>query len=301
MKVINKIIKVKRKSFPIRIYEGDKPQYLIVTHHGILSNKMSWRYLEKWVNERAIVFNYDARVNGENKLRPSRHPNTYVRDLRDVISYAKKCYPHLPIITLGSSWGATVVISHAQKYGDTIFKAVAWSIPYAFSKGEDKTKKNKDLSQVENKEQTKIKETSKAMYAWKFFWMIFFNFNTKTYTKIDLGMTANNKALARINRLAKPKATPVKLFYSTWLLILRANKNIKKVNNKYEPTKLLYLQSTVDLYLKPKKLEELKKCNGQGAKLHILNEGRHAFQWEKENNLNERVFQIVWNWIGERD
>lgn len=299
MNLINKVIKINNKEFPVRIHEGEKPEYVFVTHHGMLSNKTSFRYLEKYLGETAIVVNYDARVNGDNKMRASRMMGTYTRDLRDVVRWSKEHYPNVKVVTLGSSWGASVVIDHARKYSNEIFKAVAWSVPYKFAHGEDAVETSKKANSKENKEAT-IKETTTWGYAWRFMLMLMFNINTKSYTKIDLTKTANNKALARINRMNKPKATPVKLFYATYKHIMTSNKNMIKIDNKNRESELLYFQSTIDGYLDPKKLDKLKQHSSNGLALNILDEGKHAFQWETENKLNERVFQMMLNWLKTR-
>ena len=301
MNTIKIEININKKSFPGRIHIGDKPKYIFVTHHGMLSNNTSFRYFEKWLGENAIVVNYDARCNGENKMRASRMAGTYVRDLRDVIRWAKKEYPNIPVVTLGSSIGASVVIAYAKKYGTReVYKNIAWSVPYNFISGEEAQETVKETKEkVKNNDDLGIKEPSKLQWANKFIWMILFNLNLKAYVKIDLDRTANNKTLSRLNRMNKPKATPVKLFYASGKLIWTSNKNIKKIN-KGTDEKLLYFQSTKDSYLTPKKLEQLKKWTGNGTKMILMDEGKHAFQWETENNLNERVFEMLTEWLNKK-
>lgn len=301
MELINDVAKIGKKEFPVRIHKGEKPEYLIVTHHGLLSNKTTYRYLEKWAEERAIIVSYDARVNGDNKLRASRMMSTYTRDLKDVVQWAKGMYPGIKVITLGSSWGAAVVVDFARKYPTIADKNVAWSIPYdMFGAEEGKETQAKAAEAVKelNKEVGKplVKETTHLGYAWRFALMLSLNINTKSYTKIDLDKTAANKALARINKIVKPQATPVKLFWATFKSVARVFKNFEKIN-KAEKHEFLYIQSTIDSYLKSNSLEKLKSVTGQGVDVIYLNEGRHAFQWEKENDLNVRVFQMVFDWL----
>ena len=300
MELINKIIKTNNKEFPTRIHQGDNPDYIFVTHHGMLSNKTSWRYFEKFMKEKAIVISYDARVNGDNKLRPSRLKSTYTRDLRDVVRWAKIEYPGIKVVTLGSSWGASIVVDHCKKYNDEIYKSIGWSVPYRFTEGEDAVETSTKAKSKENKEVV-VKETGTLGYAWRFFFMLFMNINTKSYTKIDLTKTADNKALARMNRMNKPKATPVKLFWATYKSIKSSNKTMVKINNKFEESEMLYFQSTVDDYLDPAMLEELKLNSSKGLKLEVLNKGKHAFQWENENGVNEIVFNKMLEWLKTRN
>lgn len=298
MENMKTLIKINNKEFPGRVHVGSKPKYLFVTHHGLLSNNTSFRYFEKWIGENGIVVNYDMRVNGENKMRASRMASTYIKDLRDVIRWAKKEYPDIPVVTIGSSIGASVVIGYAKKYGtNEVYKNVAWSIPYNFISGEEANEQiDKTKKEAKQLEEVGFKEPTKLTWANKFFWMILFNLNTKAYAKIDLDRTANNKTLSRLNKMNKPKATPVKLFYASGKLIWTSNKKINKINKRSE-NEFLYFQSTIDSYLTKKKLEQLKKITGKGVNAIFLDKGKHAFQWETENNLNERVFQKVLDWL----
>ena len=300
MELINQIITTNKKRFPARIHKGNKPEYIFVTHHGMLSNKTSWRYFEKYIMENAIVVSYDARVNGDNTLRASRFKSTYTKDLRDVVRWAKTEYPGIKVVTLGSSWGASIVIDHCKKYNEEVYKSIAWSVPYRFTEGEDAVETATTAKSKENKEVV-VKETGTLGYAWRFFFMLFMNFNTKSYTKIDLTKTADNKALARINRMNKPKATPVKLFWATYKSIRSSNKSMVKINKKFKESELIYFQSTVDTYLDPSKLEELKLNSSNGLKLEILNKGKHAFQWEVENGVNKIVFNTMIKWLKTRN
>lgn len=298
METINRTIKFNNKEFPGRIHIGDKPKYIVVTHHGMLSNNTSFRYLENWIGENGIVVNYDVRVNGKNKMKASRMASTYVRDFRDVIRWAKNKYPNIPVITLGSSIGAAVVTSYAKKYGvKEVYKNIAWSIPYNFISGEEASEAiNKTKEKVNQYEELGIKEPTILTWIWKFSLMIFFNINSKAYVKIDLNRTADNKILSRINKINKPEATPVKLFYASGKLIWTANRNLRKINKKNNQ-EFLYIQSTKDSYLTDKKLKQLKKWTGCGVKTYYLDEGKHAFQWENKSGLNIRVFKMVWNWL----
>lgn len=299
MELIKTTIKFNNKEFPGRVHVGSKPEYIFVTNHGMLSNNTSFRHFEKWIGEKGIVVNYDIRVNGKNTMRASRMSSTYVRDLRDVIRWAKKEYPGIPVVTIGSSLGASIVIAYANKYGTKeVFKNVAWSIPYNFISGEEATETVKETKEKVNQyQELGIKEPTMFTWAMKFALMLPFNINTKAYVKIDLDRTANNKALSRLNRMNKPAATPVKLFYASGKLIWSSNRRLKYINNRNDQQEFLYFQSTVDSYLTKKKLEQLKKVTGKGVKVNYLDEGKHAFQWETENSLNERVFQMIINWL----
>lgn len=296
-------ININKKVIPTRIYEGKTPKYIFVTHHGMLSNKTSFRYFEKWVENKAVVISYDARCNGQNNLRASRRTKTYVNDLRDVVRWAKEKYPKIPIVTIGSSWGAAIVSHYAKIYGtrDT-YKNVAWSIPYAFATSQEAKKEinknNETIKKVDDK--VKVKQTGKFGFTWRMLVMLFFNINTKAYVKIDLEKTANNKALNRLNTLNKPSSTPIKLFWTSGIEIIKANKYLKKIDKKGAKNNFLYIQSLKDSYLKPKKLKQLKKwTNNNGVKTLFLNEGQHAFQWETENNVNIKVFKMVIDFLKE--
>ena len=294
---INTEIKINNKTFPARIHEGEKPQYVFVVHHGLLSNKTSFRYFEKWLGDRAILIGYDARVNGDNQLRASRMSSTYARDLRDVIKWAKQEYKDIPVVTLGSSWGANVVIDYAAKYGNQeTFKNVAWSIPFNFMSGEEATEVRTESKKVE---EPAIKQTNRFGYAWRFILMILFNINTKALAKVDLEKTANNRALARINRMNKPKKTPVKLFYAVGKSLLTVFKKLNKIN-KQDKHSFLYIQSKVDSYLRSKDLNKLKSIDNNGLDIVYMDKGKHAFQWETEDKLNEKVFQVVWDWLNKK-
>lgn len=292
------MIEFNNKKFPGRVHIGNEPKYLFVTHHGILSNNTSFRYLEKWLGESAIVVNYDARVNGQNKMRASRLASTYVRDLRDVIRWSKQQYPNIPVVTIGSSWGAAVVASYAYKYSTKeVYKNVAWSIPYNFiSSRESKEVQNETKEKINKYKELGIKEPTKLTWAIKFLLMLSTNINVKAYVKIDLTKTANNKILAKINKIKKPVATPIKLFYATGKLILSANRKLKSINKNKEE-EFLYIQSTIDSYITEKKIKQLKKWTGNGVKTYYLNEGKHAFQWENESGLNLKVFDMVIQWL----
>ena len=297
MEIKKTLIKYKNKEIPSKIYIGNKPQYIFVTHHGLISNKNSFRYFERFIKEKAIVVNYDARLNGENKMRASRMSSTYVRDLRDVIRWSKINYPNIPIVTIGSSWGATVVIAYAKKYSNKeTYKNIAWSIPFNFTKSED--------SKEENNKEKKIKdikniETTYFGYFWKFLIMILFNINAKSYTQIDLNQITNNKTIKRLSKRQGVKPTPVKLFWSALKSIFSSNRNLKKIDNRNSED-FLYFQSLIDVYFNDKQLSKLKKLNGKGVKVIFLKEGKHALQWEEENNLNNKVFEIIMKWLNKK-
>ncbi|NQZ65592.1 MAG: alpha/beta hydrolase [Mycoplasmatales bacterium] len=297
MEKITEHITYKKKELPVRVHIGNNPKFIFVTHHGLLSNNTSFRYLEKWVGESGIVVNYDARSHGSNKMKASRFGFTYVNDFRDIVRWTKKRFPNIPIITIGSSWGASIVAGYAKKYGVTeVFKNVAWSIPYNFLFSEEsKEAQKKDKDEIDQYKKLQIKKPTIFSWTWKMIVVILTNFNTKEYVKLDLQRTANNDTLNRMNKINKPKPTPVKLFYSAGKLILISNRRLKKIN-KNENAEFLYIQSTMDTYLTKNKLKQVKKWTGKGVESMFLNEGKHAFQWEVKNNLNEKVFQIVVDW-----
>ena len=301
MDLLKKDIEINKKIFPARIHVGDNPKYVFITNHGMLSNNTSFRYFEKWLGEDGIVVNYDIRTNGQNKMRSSRMAGTYVRDLRDVIKWTKNKYKNLPIITIGSSLGASIVLAYAKKYGNKdVYKHIAWSIPYNFVSGEEAVETaNKTKKEIAENEKAKFKEPTKFSWAMKFFIMIFTNYNAKAYVKINLERTADNKTLKRINRMNKPKATPVKLFYASGKLIFCSNRYMKKIN-KRENNQALYFQSTKDSYLTNKNLKKIKNNTGTGVKLILMNKGKHAFQWENENGLNIKVFEDIKKFINKK-
>ncbi|MCR8612912.1 MAG: alpha/beta hydrolase [Mycoplasma sp.] len=286
------IIRYNNKQFNLKIVKGSK-EYVFVTLHGIQSNNTSWRYLEKWLNERATVINFDARCNGQDKKRASRMHSTYVRDLRDVVLWTKREYQKSKIIVIGSSWGAAVGMHFANKYSHLVHKIVLWSIPQNIFTSEE-AKQNKEVSKKNN--EGKIAVTSNFEYAWKLLVMLLFNINTKAYTKIDLDRTANNKTLSRMNKMKKPEATPVKLFYAAWKNIFLSWRIIKKIN-KGTDRKLLYIQSTKDEYATDKKMKFIRKNTGEGIEYIELDKGKHAFQWETKDDLYKDVFKMVFNFI----
>ena len=295
MNIIEKNVKIKHKKFPCRIHFSPKAKYIFVTHHGILSKNSAFWTFENWIKNKATIISFDARVNGNNKMRASRMSTTYVRDFRDIIFWVKKEYPNIPIVTLGSSWGATIVIQYAKKYGTKhVFKNIAWSIPFNFLSN------NKTENNNENDEKAKIEKkltTKKWGYIWKFFIMLTMNINAKSYTKIDINKITKNKIIIRANRLSELQPTPVKLFWAAYKSILMSNWNLKKINKDKNKNQFLYIQSTKDSYLTQKKLKKLRQNTGYGVDVKYLDEGTHAFQWEIKNNLNHRVFEIILNWL----
>lgn len=277
--------KINKKTFPIQVHHGKKPEYLFITHHGIMSSTISWKYFNNWVKDRAIVVSFDARVNGKNHMKAARLSRVYRDDFRDVVRWAKKKFPNLVVVVLGSSWGSSVVAEYMQKYYYEVEKAIIWSFPYNFLKNNSEIKKDNG------------KKQSKLNYIWKFGLMLLFNINTKILMKMNLENTGNNRALERLNRIKKPKPVSTKIFWAACKSIKNSNKTLRKINRQHKNTKLVYFQSKQDSFLKNKKLKEIENIKKSGVEIRFFNEGKHAFQWDQKNNHNVLFFESMWGWL----
>ena len=281
------------KTFQTKIVDGNT-DIIFITCHGLQSNKTSFRYFEKWLDKRATVINFDIRTNGDDKKRATRMQSTYTRDLRDVVLWAKSKYMGSKIVLLGSSWGASLVLNFMKSHSSLVYKCIAWSIPHNIFSSEE-AKNNNKVAKTKDKD---LEVTSNFGFAWRIILMVLFNINFKSYTKIDLDRTANNKALKRLNSMQKPKATPVKLFYSTWKSIVWSWHSMKMINKKLQRS-TLYIQSSIDSYATRDKLDFIRQHTGKGIKYIELAKGKHAFQWELEDDLYIEVFEMVWDFINQ--
>lgn len=289
------VINFQNTNFNIRLIDGSG-KILFITHHGLKSNNTSWRYFERWINGKYPILSFDARSNGKDKKRATRMHWTYVRDLRKIILWAKEKYRNHKIILLGSSWGASVVLNLERKYPNLVDYTIAWSIPHKMFRSEDAIN---NIDAAKNNKISENKITTNYGYTWRLILMLIFNINFKVITKIDLERTANNKLLARMNKIQKPSPTPIKLFYSCWKSIHASYKSIKVIN-KRDYQKVYYLQSKGDSYFKKTKVDFIVKNVGCGIKYKEFAKKMHAFQWETEENFNYKFFKMIFSFIGEK-
>ena len=290
----NKIIEINNKKFPVRVVGNSNSEYIFVNNHGVLSSKESYIPMEKWGANKYLFLSYDARSSNNNSLLPaSRFVNTYIEDLKDLIIWIKEKFPHKKIILIGSSWGASLVISFTRKYGNLIYKCVSWSIPHkiiASTNAKNAIFKDKKSAETKSKNDSILKMTI------KFIMMLLFNINTFFKLKIDIDKTSSNEALQRIHKLKKYDMASTKYIWAVYKNIKKAIKDIKYLN-EHKISNVLYIQSLLDGYGKKKTFEYLEKNTNNYVSYLLINEFFHAAHWEGKNNLNIRILNLIENWV----
>jgi alpha-beta hydrolase superfamily lysophospholipase len=101
------------EKLPLRIWSGEHPRAVVVALHGMSDYSNAYAPAGEWWAQHGIAtLAYDQRGFGQ-----SEHPGLWAgsevlrRDLADAIDAARLKYPGLPVIALGESMGAAVVLT----------------------------------------------------------------------------------------------------------------------------------------------------------------------------------------------
>jgi alpha-beta hydrolase superfamily lysophospholipase len=101
------------EKLPLRIWSGEHPKAVVVALHGMSDYSNAYAPAgEWWAKHDIATLAYDQRGFGQ-----SEHPGLWAggevlrRDLKDAIAAARMKYPGLPVIALGESMGAAVVLT----------------------------------------------------------------------------------------------------------------------------------------------------------------------------------------------
>ena len=101
------------EKLPLRIWSGEHPRAVVVALHGMSDYSNAYAPAGEWWAQHGIAtLAYDQRGFGQ-----SEHPGLWAgsevlrRDLADAIEAARLKYPGLPVIALGESMGAAVVLT----------------------------------------------------------------------------------------------------------------------------------------------------------------------------------------------
>ncbi|MEU2033612.1 alpha/beta fold hydrolase [Nocardia amamiensis] len=112
----------------VRVFGADDAPATVVFVHGHCLRSESWSYLRdqllrQWRSDTRMVF-YDHRGHGESG---AGHPSTYTIDQlgHDLDTVLRTIAPNGPVILVGHSMGAMVVLAYARLYPETIGTRIA--------------------------------------------------------------------------------------------------------------------------------------------------------------------------------